>query len=376
MPAIMSAQSPLAYIYNEWQISNSILQARQAATSEASKQAPIVRPRTTMASHQSQMTKAEELVRKHALKIVAAQGKRGVSLAHLGAEMKRKTGESQKATLKKTLQQFPAEFSINQNGVVRLIGKQAGPGKSPLPLEPFKDSLRIGGRSILEPAAVPSGPAAPESTLATGVTSLVTTEVSPIGRTPCVPASTVHDGQISLISDEGELRSALDKIGAFSIIALDCEGSHLSRTGRICLVQVALPSTETCLFDLISMDPSTLVLLKEGLGRILADPRITKVLHDCRRDSDAGIRLENVFDMQASYVELLRTRKAQAHSASGYIPLPGLNKLLKDYAGWENERKEKGRALMEKVFVGFLSSSFWNESARQGILSASLKLYG
>lgn len=239
-------------------------------------------------------------MRKHALKIVAAQGKRGVSLAHLGAEIKRKTGESQKGTLKKTLQQFPAEFSISQNDVIRLIGKQAGPGKSPLPLEPFMDSLRIGGRANLEPTAAPSGPTARDSTLATAVTSLVSTVTS-----------SVLDGQLSVITDEGGLRSALDKIGAFFVIGLDCEGSHLSRTGRICLIQVALPSMETCLFDLISMDPSTLVLLKEGLGRILADPRIKKVLHDCRRDSDA------LFNRSASTWRTCLARKLATWSFSG-----------------------------------------------------------
>jgi hypothetical protein len=119
---------------------------------------------------------------------------------------------------------------------------------------------------------------------------------------------------------------------------------------------VALPSTsaEVFLFDIVSMDQSTLELLREGLGKILADSTITKVIHDCRQDSDAlfhqlGIRLENVFDTQASYMELLRTRKEQARSASRYIVLPGLNKLLRLYAGWENEGKEEGKELMDKV---------------------------
>jgi hypothetical protein len=294
------------------------------------------------------------LVRKHALKIVAAQGKRGMSLAHLGEEMKWKIGESQKGTLKRTLQQFPTEFSINKNGVVRLIGKQAGPGKSPLPLDPFTDSLGLGG-ATLEPSAAPaSGPTAPESKRTNGVTSLITTEGSALSRTP--GGSFVLDRHLSVVTVEGGLRSALDKISAFSMIALDCEGCQLSRTGRLCLVQVALPSTSAAvfLFDLVSMDQCTLEVLKEGLGKILAVSSITKVMHDCRQDSDAlfhqlGIRLENVFDTQASYVELLRTRKEQARSASRYIILPGLNKLLRLYAGWENEGKEEGRELMDKV---------------------------
>lgn len=44
----------------------------------------------------------------------------------------------------------------------------------------------------------------------------------------------------------------------------------------------------------------------------------------------------------------------------------GAERTPEGYAGWENEKKEEGRALMEKVFVGSLFSSFWKESALYG----------
>lgn len=81
-------------------------------------------------------------------------------------------------------------------------------------------------------------------------------------------------------------------------IVLDIEGVDLSRCGSICIVQVA--TTKACfLLDLLGKtrdDP-----LVNWLRGILEDASITKIIHDCRMDSDAlshllGIRLTNVHD--------------------------------------------------------------------------------
>jgi exonuclease 3'-5' domain-containing protein 1 len=167
---------------------------------------------------------------------------------------------------------------------------------------------------------------------------------------------------VLVITDKEALGAAVQCIAQHSTIAIDCEGCNLSRTGRLCLVQVSLPPPKTCvyLFDLVSMDSDTLEALKQSLGTILEDRNVTKVIHDCRQDSDAlfhqlGIRLDGVFDTQASYVALVKVLKAQACSTSRFVPLPGLNQLLKEYTGKENSAKQDGKVLMERVSYALLA---------------------
>lgn len=82
-------------------------------------------------------------------------------------------------------------------------------------------------------------------------------------------------------------------------IFCDCEGVDLSREGKICLVQVATLEGKVFLFDVLDKrrdDPLVCIL-----RTILEDEQVTKIIHDCRMDSDAlwhllGIRLENVHD--------------------------------------------------------------------------------
>lgn len=186
------------------------------------------------------------------------------------------------------------------------------------------------------------------------------------------PVTAPSDHSKCMITTEDHLSASLDRIAQHSVIALDCEGCNLSRTGRVCLIQVAIPSnpTEVFLFDLVDMSLGARQLVKHGLGTILADPQITKVIHDCRQDSDAlyhqlGIRLEGVFDTQAAYVELMKERKAKVRGASGYVPLPGLNKLLKEYAGRENEAKQGGKVLMEQVSRRSSSLHIWGSGTSE-----------
>jgi len=108
------------------------------------------------------------------------------------------------------------------------------------------------------------------------------------------------------------------------MIAVDCEGVQLGRTGRLCLVQVATP-TKPYLFDIIEGGGA---IFDSGLRRVLEDERIVKVMHDCRMDSDALFHefkgsLKNVFDTQIGYAIVQRQQAAST-------PLPvGLNTLLR-----------------------------------------------
>ena len=83
-----------------------------------------------------------------------------------------------------------------------------------------------------------------------------------------------------------------------AVVVLDAEGVDLSRCGRISIVQIATPR-ECFLIDVLDKardDP-----LVSWLRGILEDEGVTKIIHDCRMDSDAlfhllGIRLACVYD--------------------------------------------------------------------------------
>mmetsp|Transcript_11939 Transcript_11939/g.18818 ORF Transcript_11939/g.18818 Transcript_11939/m.18818 type:complete len:286 (-) Transcript_11939:73-930(-) len=91
-----------------------------------------------------------------------------------------------------------------------------------------------------------------------------------------------------------------------AVLALDCEGKCLGRTGEISVIQLANAKGSCCVFDVLgSPDPDVVGFLKA----ILEDENIIKIIHDCRADSDAlyhhlGIRLAGVHDTQAWHCAL------------------------------------------------------------------------
>ncbi|KAF7830493.1 exosome component 10 isoform X2 [Senna tora] len=92
------------------------------------------------------------------------------------------------------------------------------------------------------------------------------------------------------------------------VIGFDCEGVDLCRTGALCVMQLAFPDA-IYLVDAIEGGQ----MLMKACKPALESTYITKVIHDCKRDSEAlyfqfGIKLNNVVDTQGldvgiSYVE-------------------------------------------------------------------------
>lgn len=86
------------------------------------------------------------------------------------------------------------------------------------------------------------------------------------------------------------------------MLAVDCEGVQLSRTGALTLVQIATSESPTVfLFDVHSIRERD--VLVRTLKVLLEDHTRAKILHDCRRDAEAlfyqlGIRINNVIDTQ------------------------------------------------------------------------------
>ncbi len=90
-------------------------------------------------------------------------------------------------------------------------------------------------------------------------------------------------------------------------VAFDCEGVDLSRLGTVEIVSLAFSKDEIFLVDVggSTPDPSVLRALKD----LLEDSEVTKIIHDCRMDSDAlfhhhGILLANIHDTSCFHTEI------------------------------------------------------------------------
>ena len=87
-----------------------------------------------------------------------------------------------------------------------------------------------------------------------------------------------------------------------TLLALDCEGWRLGRMGTLSLIQVGTESGDAFLFDVLDCPRNSEVV--QWLKAILESTAVTKIVHDCRMDSDAlyhllGITLAEVHDTQA-----------------------------------------------------------------------------
>ncbi|KAL6960091.1 hypothetical protein U1Q18_049395 [Sarracenia purpurea var. burkii] len=85
------------------------------------------------------------------------------------------------------------------------------------------------------------------------------------------------------------------------VIGFDCEGVDLCRYGTLCIMQLAFPDA----IYLVDAIQGGKVLIK-ACKPALESTYITKVIHDCKRDSEAlyfqfGIKLHNVVDTQVSF---------------------------------------------------------------------------
>lgn len=88
------------------------------------------------------------------------------------------------------------------------------------------------------------------------------------------------------------------------VIAVGFTGLKLGRSGTLLWVTIAT-SSMVFHFDMAKIGPSE--AMKEGLGAILQDDRVVKVVHDCRAVEDLlhhqlNINLKNVFDTQVRFL--------------------------------------------------------------------------
>ncbi|CAN8062826.1 unnamed protein product [Agarophyton chilense] len=120
--------------------------------------------------------------------------------------------------------------------------------------------------------------------------------------------------QLRYVTSVAECADAMQVLSAFKRVAVDCEGVALSRTGRLCLLQVASPH-HVFVFDLVSSQPAHAenMFQQGGLKQLLENRDVYKVMHDCRNDSDAlyhqfGVKLGPVIDTQVVFAVLRTVR--------------------------------------------------------------------
>ncbi|RVW52412.1 piRNA biogenesis protein EXD1 [Vitis vinifera] len=130
------------------------------------------------------------------------------------------------------------------------------------------------------------------------------------------------------------------------VIGFDCEGVDLCRHGTLCIMQIAFPDA-IYLVDAIQGGE----MLMKACKPALESSYITKVIHDCKRDSEAlyfqfGIKLHNVVDTQIAY-SLIEEQEGRKRLVDDYISFVG---LLADprYCGVSYLEKQEVRDLLRQ----------------------------
>ncbi|GAB2274744.1 hypothetical protein Dimus_009517 [Dionaea muscipula] len=130
------------------------------------------------------------------------------------------------------------------------------------------------------------------------------------------------------------------------VIGFDCEGVDLCRDGTLCIMQLAFPDA-IYLVDVIEGGD----IIMEACKPALESSHVTKVIHDCKRDSEAlyfqfGIKLHNVMDTQIAY-SLIEEQEGRTRLPDDYVSFVT---LLADprYCGVSYLEKEEVRVLLRQ----------------------------
>ncbi|VDI08224.1 exonuclease 3'-5' domain-containing protein 1 [Mytilus galloprovincialis] len=123
---------------------------------------------------------------------------------------------------------------------------------------------------------------------------------------------------------------AISHIKEQSEVGVSFSGVCIGRDGKLSLVQVAT-TIDVFVFDVLSLGPNCWDL---GLKSIFEDPRLSKVMHDCRFPSDMlhhqfDVKLVNIFDTQVAEVFVYKLY----HNGSWPKWVTGLSCSLFDHLG-------------------------------------------
>jgi exonuclease 3'-5' domain-containing protein 1 len=150
---------------------------------------------------------------------------------------------------------------------------------------------------------------------------------------------------VTLINSLSVLNHFKTVVEGVKLIAIDAEGVDLSRLGKLTVFSVGVHVTNGVhifLFDVIASDEELLQEQSVVLKGLMEDTRMTKIIHDCRQDSDAlqhqfKISLCGVFDSSVYAMKLRNTSKRS-----------NLNKTLKDFRCTLNEHRDEISSLYKQ----------------------------
>ena len=142
------------------------------------------------------------------------------------------------------------------------------------------------------------------------------------------------DTAVVLLDDHRSCARAMSElIERKEPVAVDFEGIALSRTGKLCLAQVAPKGGPVYLVDVTALGSDAFGAGR--LGELLESTAVLKLIFDCRGDSDAlyhqyGVRMRHLYDVQVVYC-LKGDQDTNAGRRGRY--LLGLRKALADCPG-------------------------------------------
>ncbi|KAK3249947.1 hypothetical protein CYMTET_40651 [Cymbomonas tetramitiformis] len=133
---------------------------------------------------------------------------------------------------------------------------------------------------------------------------------------------------VTVVENTGKMfEFAINDIEKSDVIAVDCEAVCLSRTNAITLIQVATKS-HVYLFDIMKLKGNAFEAAhdagRRSLKGCLENPGITKLLFDCRRDSDSlfhqhDVSLKGVVDVQLLSVAAQRLMGQTVDRVDGFM---------------------------------------------------------
>jgi len=99
-----------------------------------------------------------------------------------------------------------------------------------------------------------------------------------------------------------QMVSSVRELSTCSTLSFDTEGISLSRTGTMTLAH-AFDGRKVFIFDLLALGNVLFASTTPSLKQILESATITKLMYDCRADSDAlfhqyGVNMDGVIDLQ------------------------------------------------------------------------------
>jgi stage III sporulation protein SpoIIIAA len=166
---------------------------------------------------------------------------------------------------------------------------------------------------------------------------LVNNPTAPVLSTPPACLATSPAYCTEFVDDIMIATLIIEELLTVKELAVDIEGD-LSKEGKLSLIQIAAElddseSTSVYIFDILKCPE---IMTDGGLSALLSEEGITKIIHDCRQDSQAllyqhNVSLRGVFDTQVAYSAL--DTGPNAHRRQG------LNVVLEKYAGTRNDHK-------------------------------------